>query len=457
MTKATLVHVPQENANDEVVEIVSWLVKPGERVAEGQALAELQGSKASFEVYAPAAGVVQYHAQAGEEIRVGAVLCTIGADGPAEGPAAATPPETGIRAAEHAGTNGTALAVTPSSKEAPVVRFSRAARALLTERGLDPAAFPGRGLVRARDVQTHLGIPVPGKKPAASAAPCPAPAAPPAAWPVLAAGVPVRAEKLSWTKRTEIKYLRSAHDNTLPSTVSVAVPTRGFRAAAAGHPQVRGLATAVVLYEVARLLRGYPVLNACYSGDTAQYYEEINVGFAVDAGQGLKVPVIRGADRKTLPQIVDEMQDLLAQYLSDELSPEALAGGTFTITDLSGEGVLGFVPRLVQGQSGILGVAAECFPAGGAHGAYQLVLTFDHQLGEGRTAARFLNDLRQRLLSYEAVLRPGEAVKAGGPELCCGECLRPHPDLRELGAHLLQAVKADGSPGLVCSMCLAGF
>lgn len=81
-----------------------------------------------------------------------------------------------------------------------------------------------------------------------------------------------------------------------------------------------------------------------------------------------------------------------------------LAGGTFTITDLSGEGVSSFRPLINQGQSAILGVCSEVFAPGGKVGRFDLTLAFDHQLTEGRTAARFLNDLRERLGHHEASL-----------------------------------------------------
>ena len=78
-------------------------------------------------------------------------------------------------------------------------------------------------------------------------------------------------------------------------------------------------------------------------------------------GAGLKVPVLREADAKSITEIASEMRDLVVTYLDDALAVGSLAGGTFTVTDLSGEGVTAFHPLINQGQSAILGICAEVF------------------------------------------------------------------------------------------------
>jgi pyruvate/2-oxoglutarate dehydrogenase complex dihydrolipoamide acyltransferase (E2) component len=455
MTEPMPVRVPQENVNDESVQVLAWRVASGQRVEAGQVLAELQGSKATFEIHAPAAGVVRYSVPEGDEVAVGGVLCTIGPDAPEAVAAATVPaPVAGEASANGAGT----LPLSPAPELVGGFRLSHKARQLAEQHGLDPAVFAGRGLVGTADVLRHLGLPVPAgedRAPAAEARPpAPAPAGP---GPVAAHGVPFRTEKLSRSKRTEIKYLQSGHRHTLPSLVSVAVPTRGFRAAAEPDPARRGHASALVLFETARLLRKYPSLNAFYADDAVHVYEEVNLGFAVDAGRGLKVPVLRHADCKGFPELAAEMRELVVQYLNDELPPAALAGGTFTVTDLAAEGVDAFLPRLNQGQAAILGVGGERFLPGARWGTYQLLLAFDHQVTEGRLAAQFLNDLARRLQSHDAALRQGQAADPAAPGPCCARCLRPVGELRELGAHLLATVNADQSESFLCTNCLLGF
>jgi pyruvate/2-oxoglutarate dehydrogenase complex dihydrolipoamide acyltransferase (E2) component len=449
MPKAKPILVPQENVNDETVRILNWLVPSGQRVDKDQPLVELESSKTNFEIYAPAAGIVQYSAQVGDEIRIGAELCVLHSE---EQGTSAAPPGDGVAALP---------AVAPSAVANPVgnhhqaATFSNRARDLLAEHGLTVEQFAGRGLVRTRDVLEFLGKEEPAPQPLKKTAVAREPAAD--AGPIPATGVPFRSEELPRAKRMEIKYLASARDNTLPSQVSVLVPTRGLRAAAARQATLAGNVTALVIFEVARLLRKYPFFNAFYANGTVNYYEEFNIGFAIDGDFGLKVPVIRSADHKGLIEIAGEVRELLVGYLEDALPVQALAGGTFTITDLSGEGVHEFSPVLNQGQAAILGLGAESFLLGPDHpGFFSLILGFDHQLAAGRQAARFLNDLRERLQHHEQALQKAVAAGPEG-ELACSECLRPLDELRRLEAYLLPVVAGAAEQRLVCSICLAGY
>src|SRR5439155_1459823 len=118
----------------------------------------------------------------------------------------------------------------------------------------------------------------------------------------------------------------------------------GLRRVAAKEPSLRGNASALVVFETARLLRQFPVFNAYCREQEICYYEQVNVGFAVDAGRGLKVLIVHDADTKTAETIANEMHELVAAYLEDRLPSQALVGGTFTLTDLSGENVATFHP-----------------------------------------------------------------------------------------------------------------
>jgi pyruvate/2-oxoglutarate dehydrogenase complex dihydrolipoamide acyltransferase (E2) component len=214
----------------------------------------------------------------------------------------------------------------------------------------------------------------------------------------------------------------------------------------------------LIVFEVARLLRQYPLFNGYYHEQQACCYKRVNVGFAVDAGRGLKVLVVHDADTKTASAIADEMHELVAQYLGDQLPLKALSEGTFTISDLSGEGVTTFAPLINQGQSAILGMGAERAFAHG-EGEFNLVLAFDHRLSEGRTAARFLNALRERLAAHEAALgglsRSARAPGGANPEdLSCNRCLRAATELRRLNGFLVPSALPEG---YLCNFCLGGF
>lgn len=503
MNDAIEVRVPRENTNDETVEIVAWLVEAGGLVEADQAIAEVETSKSMMQIVAPAAGRVEWKHQVGEEVAVGATICVIHQDA---APTEATPspdnanvPVTASKIlvpAPVGATEGQSDTRTRNGDaEDSQVRYSRRARTLIAKRELDTQQLPSHwGLVRECDVLAMLGespgdANSPGGSPSsgpnrATGEPIPASASlsanststssitsttpattatettgtagvarlSKASGGAIVEGVPTRWNVLPRRKRMEGKYLRSGARAALTSRVVRSVGTRGLRAAAKAQDTIGGDLSAVILFEVSRLLRQWPELCAVHQDGAIVYYEEINIGFAVDAGQGLKVLVIHGADKKGLTEIAAEMRERIVEYMNDDLSLAALAGGTFTISDLSGEGAHDFWPLVNHGQSAILGVGAEFFPPGGEVGSFNLILTFDHQLTEGRAAAAFLDALTERLSGYE------ESWAAGRPrgkrELCCNRCLRTVEQLQKLDAVLVAAAIP---PGHVCSVCLAGY
>jgi len=105
------------------------------------------------------------------------------------------------------------------------------------------------------------------------------------------------------------------------------------------------------------------------------------------------VPVIRDCKGDSPLDIARSVRDLSLRYMRDELAAEDLMGGTFTVTDLSGHGVVHFIPVINERQSAILGICAERPGTAGR----ELVLTFDHRMADGMLAAEFLNQLRERL------------------------------------------------------------
>ncbi|MGA2904719.1 MAG: 2-oxo acid dehydrogenase subunit E2, partial [Candidatus Korobacteraceae bacterium] len=284
-------------------------------------------------------------------------------------------------------------------------RFSRSAAELLHQHKLDPQQFTHLPLVKAEDVLSFLenadgngGFVEEKTVPSDTSKP------------VLAAGVAVRWEELSRRKQGEVRYLRSAQRNALASSVTVPCPTRGLRSLLRASGGVVSAPTPIFVFEAARLLRKYPAFNAVCSGERVGYYEEVNIGVAMDYDKGLMVPVVRHADEKDLAAIAEELWELMYKYMRQELTAEDLSGGTFVVSDLSAEGVASFVPLINQGQSAILGVGSELFPLAGAAGSFNLILTFDHQLAEGRMAAKFLNELAERIQAHESSLRGEEGT-----------------------------------------------
>lgn len=342
MPDAKPVRVPQETVNDERVRLVRWLAAEGARVESGAAVAEIETSKSVLEVSAGDGGCLRRAAKEGDWVPVGGVFAYLTETPDAPIPAAEAAPE----------------------KEGPV--FSRKARALLEQEGLSPSAFAGMGMVREEDVRRHLAS---------------------------ASAKGVRREALSERKRAENAALLGGGANALRSLVALRCPEEAYRRALKKAPAFAATPSGLILFEAARILKDMPLFNAYYADGGAAYYGSVNVGFVVDGDHGLRVPVVHQADSKSEDDTAREIQDLLLAYHENELAVPQLSGGTFTITDLSAEGVTRFEPLINAAQSAILGVAA---PDGDS---FELCLAFDHRLHEGRSAAGFLKALRERIVA----------------------------------------------------------
>jgi pyruvate dehydrogenase E2 component (dihydrolipoamide acetyltransferase) len=161
----------------------------------------------------------------------------------------------------------------------------------------------------------------------------------------------------------------------------------------------------LVVKACAVALREHPRVNAAYSEEGFRYATEINIGIAVAAQDALLVPVVRGADGKSLQEIRTETRDLAEKARAGKLTPAELDGGTFTISNLGMHGVRRFEALLNTPQAAILAVGAvEPRPAVGTDDGELVVrplmsatLVCDHRILYGAEAAVFLGRVRELL------------------------------------------------------------
>jgi pyruvate/2-oxoglutarate dehydrogenase complex dihydrolipoamide acyltransferase (E2) component len=356
MSDPIAIPVPQINPNDEHAIVVRWHIEKGARVRAGQTLVTLETTKTAFDVEAPQDGYAFFEHAPHAEVAVGAPIAWI-ADTDRLDSMPSPTPTSHVPAAE------------------PAARFTRKALKLMKERGLTAADFPGDSRVDADAVE------------GAAAARGGRRAAPPSA--------DAEPLEISPSKVAEIHALQRVYAQVVPSTVAVALDCDRLdahlrRLAADGGPFSL---LELCVHEAARLLVRWPELNGFYADGAAWRYRSAAVGFAVNLNRGLRVPVVKRAAELALRDVARLVRDLSLRYMRDELTLDDVAGGTFTITDLSSEGVVHFVPVLNDRQSAILGLTAERSAAR----TRDLVLTFDHRLADGMQAARFLAALRDRL------------------------------------------------------------
>jgi pyruvate dehydrogenase E2 component (dihydrolipoamide acetyltransferase) len=171
----------------------------------------------------------------------------------------------------------------------------------------------------------------------------------------------------------------------------------------------------LILFAVARILPQHPVLNATFSDNVITQLRDVNLGLAVDTPRGLLVPVIRQANRLSLRNLAQEGKRLIRAVQEGSITPDEMAGGSFTVTNLGNLGIEQFTPILNVPQVAILGVGSinlKAVQGEDAQGEDEiefiphigLSLTINHQVVDGAPGARFLYALAQGLKDLDLLL-----------------------------------------------------
>jgi len=154
-------------------------------------------------------------------------------------------------------------------------------------------------------------------------------------------------------------------------------------------------------------LKSFPVINATVDGDTIVYPPAENVSIAVDTERGLLTPVVKNAGELNIAQYALAIADVAERTRNNQLKPDELAGGTFTITNTGSRGALFdtpvvFLPQLAILGTGIVTKRAIVMKAAGQdviaiRSMVYLALSYDHRIIDGADAARFLTAVKNRL------------------------------------------------------------
>lgn len=161
--------------------------------------------------------------------------------------------------------------------------------------------------------------------------------------------------------------------------------------------------TDILILVASRMLQKYPKINSHISHDRMVVKSSINIGLAVDVSDGLVVPVIKNAGKKSLEEIAKERKVLVKKAREGKLSNDDLSGGTFTITNLGGYETEIFSPIVNQPEAAILGVGQisdEVVPVEGEitiRPMLWLSMAYDHRAVDGAPAAEFLQKIKSAL------------------------------------------------------------
>lgn len=159
----------------------------------------------------------------------------------------------------------------------------------------------------------------------------------------------------------------------------------------------------IVSYAVCRALKRHPIMNSTLQDDGIHIHKHVNLGIAVALPNGLIVPNVKQADSFTLEELKTEIKDVVGRSRSGGLNMDEIAGGTFTISNVSMLGVDGFTPILNPPETGILGVGRILEKPAVKDGEIKirkmmtLSLTFNHMTTDGAPAMAFLRELGDML------------------------------------------------------------
>jgi 2-oxoglutarate dehydrogenase E2 component (dihydrolipoamide succinyltransferase) len=291
-------------------------------------------------------------------------------------------------------------------------------RKLAAERGVDLAAVNGTGVggrIRKQDVIDAAKALIPAPAPAAVNGNAPVPSQTSA--PVAVSPLRGRTEKLtrlrSLIAKRMVESLQVSAQLTTVVEVDVTSIARLRDRAKRDFEAREGVKLSFLpFFAVAAIeaLKQYPQLNASIDVEagTVTYHGSENLGIAVDTERGLLVPVIKNAGDLNLGGVARAIADLAARTRDNKVSPDELAGGTFTLTNTGSRGALFDTPIINQPQVGILGTGAVVKrpavvtdPVLGeviaVRSTIYLALSYDHRLVDGADAARFLGAIKARL------------------------------------------------------------
>ncbi|MCB9935791.1 MAG: 2-oxoglutarate dehydrogenase complex dihydrolipoyllysine-residue succinyltransferase [Planctomycetes bacterium] len=372
------------SVGESITEVIigTWIKHEGDAVETDEPIVEIDSDKASQELGAPAGGVIkQLLKKEGDTAQVGEVIALIEENG---------------KQKPRAKARGDAGPKPASTQPAPAEpRVMPAARRMLDENKLSPAEVtpsgPG-GRVLKEDVQRALA----GK--AESAGKLPAP------------------QGLRETETVRMSTLRKRLAQRLVEVQQTAAILTTFNEVDMGavmqlraqhkdafqhkHGVKLGFMSFFVKAAV-DALRLVPQVNGRIEGDNIVYHNYQDIGVAVGGGRGLVVPVLRNAERMSFAEIELAIADFGRRAQSNEITPDEMQGGTFTISNGGVYGSLLSTPILNPPQSGILGMHAIQDRPMAVNGQVVIrpmmyvALSYDHRIIDGREAVTFLKRIKE--------------------------------------------------------------
>lgn len=408
-------------------ELVKWLVKPGDTVKADQAIAEVMTDKATVEVPTPVAGTVkELKFKVGDVVKVESTLLTLeGASGSATAAKAAphtpAPTQATVAAPKAAPTHAPAMMASASTitQFYPPIADSKilatpATRRLAREMGVDINTIGGTGLagrVTREDVLSAkggTGATVAGAP--QFRAPASSPSIPKPAYQGMGGATEERvpmigirrkiAENMQKSK-TIIPHFTLMDEANVTELVALRESLKDY----ADKNGTKITYLPIVMKALIATIREFPMFNASIDDAASEivYKKYFNIGFAADTPNGLVVPVIKDADRKTILELSKEILDLSKRARDGKLKPDEMKGACITITNIGSIGGTYATPVINHPEVAIIGmykIEEKPIIKNGQLAAIKVMnytVTADHRLIDGAVAAKFLKSFLEKI------------------------------------------------------------
>ena len=380
--------------------VVQWHKNVGEKVQEGETVVSVETDKVVVEIPALCTGVlVEIKHEVGETVAVRSVLGVIRGEGEEK--------EVPV---------GEARARVPAAKEPPAPRagstdlekarrnISPLARDIAKREGIDLTRISVGSGPGGRIVKEDVLRLVRGKEEAVEPEARKAPTT---------VDVQDKVRFTGWRKVIADRMISSARNVPQASTImemDVTEIARLIASAKGGPDQVRLTYLPFLMKAIQVSLRVAPEINAYCYDDGVILQRELNIGVAVDLGEKLIVPVVKGVPEKSILELAEEVRHLAEKARAEKLEAKDVEGGTMTLTNLGPFGAYAAVPLILQPQTTIIGIGASREVPSVVNGSIEIrtkmMITgvFDHRVINGASGARFLREMKMRLEDPKALM-----------------------------------------------------
>lgn len=420
---AEVIRMPRMSDTMEEGVIVGWLKEEGEEIESGETLAEVETDKATMELDSYSDGVLLHIAVKEGPVPINGVIAVIGEEGEdwEAAIAAASDGDSGTsNAPAEAAATPTEVAETVQETTTAIsgerIKASPLAKNMAKEAGINLAEVSGsgdHGRIVKRDIEAILGghqtITAPKTAPTPKA-PAPTKATPPAPVPSFTPNTgEANYEDVSISQMRKA-IARNVVGNKFSAPHFYLTTEIDMEEAIAARIRMNEIAPTKISFNdlavkaAAVALRQHPTINAAWLEDNKiRYNGDINIGVAVDTGDGLLIPVVRHADMKSLSQINGEVRAYAGQAKEKKLQPKDQQGSTFTISNLGMFGIEEFTAIINRPNACILAVSAIIEKPVVKNGELavgkrmRVTLSCDHRVVDGVAGAKFLKTYKEIL------------------------------------------------------------